>query len=73
MIKLKKMILPILGLGITTTAVSLSLTSCQPVYLILRDIDFSNGTMSDNAVAPQNSRIIDATNTMLYQDNYVFT
>jgi hypothetical protein len=73
MIKLRKLFLPIIALGITSSAISFSLTACQPAYLILRDIDYSGGVTSDsNLPASKNSRIIDVTNTKFYIDDYKF-
>ncbi|MDR0675242.1 MAG: hypothetical protein LBF36_03210 [Mycoplasmataceae bacterium] len=72
MVSVKKLILSTLGLGAMACTVALPITACNPIYVILRDIDFSKGDVGDDTIAPTNSRIIDATNTLLYMTDYDF-
>jgi hypothetical protein len=71
--KILKIILPTITLGLSACAVIPTMTACKPIYLILRDIDFSNGDVGGGSTAPVNSRIIDATNTLFYLADYDFS
>jgi hypothetical protein len=76
MLKLRKLFLSVIGVGVVATAIPISLTACKPIYVILRDTDYSNQTIIDDQdseiVTSQNSRIIDATNTKYYHCDYEF-
>jgi hypothetical protein len=76
MTKLQKLFLSIISIGIVATVIPISLTACNPIYIILRDTDYSNQTIIDEQgskiVTSQNSRIIDATNTKYYHCDYEF-
>ncbi|MDR2369488.1 MAG: hypothetical protein LBD63_02570 [Mycoplasmataceae bacterium] len=71
MYKLKTFVISGLGIAVATCATIIPTTACSSVYLILRDNDFSKGDL-DGTKVPTNSRIIDATNTLLYMTDYDF-
>jgi hypothetical protein len=73
MLKFKKISFLMLLTSLSISACVIPLTSCQPLYIILRNVDYGNKEKDDGTKTPANSRMIDATNSLLYYGNYDFT